>query len=91
MQSTADMLVADATMTGTWIEDVFSYAAGYQFRLFNASGDPNDEGDVTINPCPVVGDRNCSAEDRFGPMRSPTCIGRMMNLRRCIASLPRLR
>ena len=67
MQSTADMLVADATMTGTWIEDVFSYAAGYQFRLFNASGDPNDEGDVTINPCPVVGDRNCSAEDRFGP------------------------
>ncbi len=67
MQSSADMLVADATLTGTWIKDVASYAAGYQFRLFNASGDPNDEGDVTINPCPVVGDRNCSAEDRFGP------------------------
>ncbi len=67
LQSTADMLVADATLTGTWIEDVASYATGYQFRLLNASGDPNDAGDVTINPCPVVGDKNCSAEDRFGP------------------------
>ncbi len=67
LQSTADMLVADATLTGTWIEDVASYAAGYQFRLFNASGDPNDAGDVTINPCPVVGDKNCSEEDKFGP------------------------
>ena len=67
LQSSADMLVADATLTGTWIENVASYAAGYQFRLLNASGDPNDAGDVTINPCPVVGDDGCSAEDRFGP------------------------
>ena len=67
LQSTADMLVADATLSGTWIENVASYAGGYQFRLLNASGDPNDEGDVTINPCPVVGDMNCSDEDRFGP------------------------
>ena len=67
LQSAADMLVADATLSGTWIEDVASYATGYQFRLLNASGDPNDAGDVTINPCPVVGDDTCSAEDRFGP------------------------
>ena len=67
LQSTADMLVADATLTGSWIEDVASYAAGYQFRLLNATGDPNDAGDVTVNPCPVVGDTECSAEDRFGP------------------------
>ena len=67
LQSTADMLVADATLTGSWIEDIASYAAGYQFRLLNASGDPNDEGDVTINPCPVIGDTGCSEEDRFGP------------------------
>ena len=65
--STADMLVADATLTGSWIEDVASYAAGYQFRLLNASGDPNDEGDVTKNPCPVIGDTGCSEEDKFGP------------------------
>ncbi len=67
LQSTADLLVADATLSGTWIEEVASYAAGYQFRLLNASGDPNDEGDVTINPCPVIGDTSCSAEDKFGP------------------------
>ncbi len=67
LQSTADLLVADATLSGTWIEEVASYAAGYQFRLLNVSGDPNDEGDVTINPCPVIGDTSCSAEDKFGP------------------------
>ena len=67
LQSTADMLVADATLTGSWIEDVVSYAAGYQFRLLNATGDPNDAGDVTINPCPVIGDTGCSEEDKFGP------------------------
>lgn len=67
LHSTADVLVADATLTGSWIEDVASYAAGYQFRRLNASGDPNDAGDVTINPCPVIGDTECSAEDRFGP------------------------
>lgn len=65
--STADVLVADATLTGSWVEDVASYAVGYQFRLLNAAGDPNDAGDVTVNPCPVVGDTGCSAEDRFGP------------------------
>ncbi len=67
LQSTADMLVADATLSGIWIEDVASYAAGYQFRLLNATGDPNDEGDVTRNPCPVIGDKSCSEEDKFGP------------------------
>ena len=67
LQSTADILVADATLSGTWVEDVASYAAGYQFRLLNASGDPNDEGDVTINPCRVVGDDTCTEEDKFGP------------------------
>ena len=70
MQSTADMLVADATLTGTWTENVWlnaNYAVGYQFRKLNATGDPNDEGDVTINPCPVIGDKGCSEEDKFGP------------------------
>ena len=70
LQSTAEMLVADATLTGTWTENVWlnaSYAAGYQFRKLNATGDPNDPGDVTINPCPVPGDKGCSEEDKFGP------------------------
>ena len=70
LQSTADVLVADAVLTRNWGEKggtTANYVVGYQFRLLNASGDPNDEGDVTINPCPVVGDDTCSAEDRFGP------------------------
>ena len=67
LASTADLLVADATLTGTWIEDVASYAVGYQFRQFNADGDPNDSGDVTVNPCPVLGDKTCSEQDNFGP------------------------
>ncbi len=70
LQSTSDMLVADATLTGTWTENVWlnaSYAAGYQFRKLSATGDPNDPGDVTINPCPVPGDKGCSEEDKFGP------------------------
>ena len=66
-KSTAELLVADATLSGTWVEGVASYAAGYQFRLLNAAAIPTIEGDVTINPCPVVGDDGCSAEDRFGP------------------------
>ena len=67
LASSADLLVADATLTGTWIADVASYAVGYQFRQFNADGDPNDSGDVTVNPCPVLGDTTCSAQDTFGP------------------------
>ena len=70
MESTADMLVAEATLTGSWTENAWvnaNYAAGYQFRKLNATGDPNDAGDVTINPCPVPGDQGCSEEDKFGP------------------------
>ena len=70
LSSTADMLVADATLTGALSENVWlnaSYAAGYQFRRLNATGDPDDVADVTRNPCPVVGDTNCSEEDKFGP------------------------
>ena len=67
LTSSADLLVADATLTGTWIADVASYAVGYQFRQFNADGDPNDSGDVTVNPCPVLGDETCSEQDTFGP------------------------
>ena len=68
--STADMLVADAVLTRNWGEEggsTANYVVGYQFRLLNATGDPNDEGDVTLNPCPVVGDTGCSEEDKFGP------------------------
>ena len=65
--STTDMIVADATMSGNLVPNVADFAVGYQFRGVNADGNPNDPGDVTVNPCPVAGDMGCSPGKRFGP------------------------
>ena len=65
--STTDLIVADATVSGNLVENVADFALGYQFRAMRADGNPNDPGDVTLNPCPVAGDTGCSAGDRFGP------------------------
>ena len=65
--STTDLLVADATVSGNLVPNVADFAVGYQYRAMSADGDPNNAGDVTINPCPVAGDMGCSAGDRFGP------------------------
>ena len=65
--STTDMVVADATLSGNLVPGVADFAVGYQFRGVNADGNPNDAGDVTVNPCPVAGDMGCSPGDRFGP------------------------
>ena len=67
LESETELLVADFTLSGSLIEDVLGFAVGYQLRRFDASGDPNDHGDITVNPCPVLGDTNCSPENRFGP------------------------
>ncbi len=58
--STTDMVVADATLSGNLVPGVADFAVGYQFRGVNADGNPNDAGDVTVNPCPVAGDMGCS-------------------------------
>ena len=55
----ADLVVADAMLKGELVEDVAEYAVGYQFRRLNVSADPNDPGDLAINPCPVLGDKSC--------------------------------
>ncbi len=65
--STTDLIVADATVSGNLVENVADFAVGYQFRGMRADGNPNDPGDVTVNPCPVAGDTGCAAGDRFGP------------------------
>ncbi len=65
--STTDLIVADATVSGNLVENVADFAVGYQFRAMRADGNPNDPGDVTLNPCPVAGDTGCAAGDRFGP------------------------
>ena len=59
LDNTAELLVADVMVTGTWIADVLGYAAGYQFRRFGVSAIPNDAGNLSLNPCPVPGDRAC--------------------------------
>ena len=65
--STTDLIVADATLSGNLIENTADFAVGYQYRRMHAAGNPNDPGDVTVNPCPVAGDLSCSAGNRFGP------------------------
>ena len=57
--SETEMLVADLTFSGSWIDDFLGYAAGYQFRRFGAQGTPNRDADLSINPCAVLGDTNC--------------------------------
>ena len=59
LQNEVDLLVADATLSGNWIEDRADYALGYQFRRLEASALPNDPGNYDMNPCIVPGDRSC--------------------------------
>ena len=51
--STSDMFVTDLTLSGNLVEDVADFAIGYQYRRMQADGNPNDPGDVTVNPCQV--------------------------------------
>ncbi len=60
LDNTATLEVVDATLTGTWIEDVASYAVGYQFRHFDVSAFPNEPGNLDINPCAVLGSKDCA-------------------------------
>ena len=62
--STADMLVADASITGS-AGPLENYALGYQFRRFDVSANPNDAGNLNINPCSVLGSRACL--EKAGP------------------------
>ena len=59
LENEVDLFVADATLTGNWIEDRVDYALGYQFRRLEARAVPNDPGNYEINPCIVPGDRSC--------------------------------
>ena len=66
LESETEMLVGDVTLSGNWLADVLGYAAGYQFRRFNARGLPNPHGDLSINPCAALGDTSCLTGN-FGP------------------------
>lgn len=63
LDSEADLYVFDLTLTGDVGEDMGSFAAGYQFRRFEAEATPNRVGDLSINPCRVNKDQAPSASD----------------------------
>ncbi len=58
LDSSADLFVADAMLKGA-VSEGLDYAIGYQFRRVGVSATPNQPGDLSINPCPVPGDRSC--------------------------------
>ncbi len=58
LSSTTELLTGEATLSGQ-IASGLGYALGYQARHIAVTGDPNDQGDLTLNPCPVPGDRTC--------------------------------
>ena len=53
LKSEADLYVFDATISGEVGEDLGSFAAGYQFRRFEAEATPNFVSDLGANPCRV--------------------------------------
>ena len=63
LDSEADLYVFDFTLTGDVGEDMGSFAAGYQFRRFEAKATPNRISDLSINPCRVNKDQSPSASD----------------------------
>ena len=69
VESFADMLVADATLTGS-AGPVENYALGYQFRRFDVSSTPNDPGNLNLNPCSVLGSDACL--EQAGPFTFTT-------------------
>ena len=64
INSETSLFVAGATVSAPIFEKG-AFAAGYQFRNFNAIGAPNDHGNLSLNPCPVIGDTNCQTGE-FG-------------------------
>lgn len=59
IDSSTSLLVLAATFSGDVIRDMLQYAVGYQFRSFSAEGDPNEHGNLDLNPCPVLNDQDC--------------------------------
>ena len=59
LDNAAQLIVGDAMVKGTLAEDIMQYAVGYQFRWLDVSAVPNAPGNLSLNPCPVLGDRSC--------------------------------
>ena len=59
LDNVANLFVVDALFKGELVEDIANFAVGYQFRRLDVSATPNGPGDLSVNPCPVPGDRSC--------------------------------
>ena len=59
LDNAANLMVGDLMARGSMPAGLGRYALGYQFRRLAVSADPNEPGDLSINPCPVLGDRSC--------------------------------
>ena len=60
LNSRTELLAFDAVLRGEREDWLAGYAAGYQFRRFKASGQPNDPANLALNPCWLPGDRGCA-------------------------------
>ena len=70
LRSTSELLVVDAVIGGTLIEGALDYAAGYQFRHFDAASTPNDPSNLDLNPCWIPGVTDCADQTGlFGSVR----------------------
>ena len=70
LESSSDLLVGDAMLRGALAERRLEYAVGYQFRRVGVAATPNDPGNLSLNPCPVPGDRSCI--EKAGPFTFTT-------------------
>ena len=59
VENEAELVVAEATLSGNWLPEKLDYAFGYQYRHLDVSAIPNAVGNYALNPCVVPGDRSC--------------------------------
>ncbi len=59
VENDAELVVAEATLSGNWLPERLDYAFGYQYRSLDVSAIPNAVGNYDRNPCVVPGDRSC--------------------------------
>jgi outer membrane receptor protein involved in Fe transport len=59
VENEAELVVAEATLSGNWLPQKLDYAFGYQYRHLDVSAIPNAVGNYALNPCVVPGDRSC--------------------------------
>ena len=72
VDSEAALALAEASFGGELLQDVATYAVGYQLRHFSASATPNAIADVTKNPCKVLLSHDCPEAEQNGPFAFAT-------------------